>query len=260
VAERLQKVLARAGLGSRREIEDWIRQGRIAVDGAVAALGQRVEAVSRIELDGRRIRLGVVPARVIAYHKPVGELVSRRDPGGRPTVFQRLPEPVAGRWIAVGRLDINTSGLLLVTTDGHLAHALMHPSSAIEREYRCRVRGRLSGSECRQLLHGIDLDGEPARFGRIDHESGGGGVNQWYRVVLHEGRYREVRRLFEALGHPVSRLIRVRYGPVVLTSTLTEGAWHELDVAELTALEDAVGATGAAGLRRRDRESTDGGR
>lgn len=219
-------MLAAAGLGSRREIEGWIAAGRVTVNGRVAKLGDRALSSDSIAVDGNAVKsFGISKPRVLLYHKPVGELVTRSDPEGRPTVFSSLPP---GRWIAVGRLDINSSGLLLFTDSGDLANRLMHPRYGLEREYEARVRGELSEGEIKRLLDGVDLDGIPARFDRIEKSRGGEGSNQWYRVVLREGRKREVRRLFEALGHAVSRLIRVRYGPIELPADLPPKSWREL--------------------------------
>jgi 23S rRNA pseudouridine2605 synthase len=231
----LQKRLAAAGLGSRREIERWIAAGRITVNGQVAKLGDRAGPSDCLAIDGKPVGLPQVAAfRVLLYHKPVGELVTRSDPQGRPTVFARLPP---GRWIAVGRLDINSSGLLLLTDSGELANRLMHPRYGVERVYRARVHGALSSQEVKRLLEGIELDGEAARFERLEEEPAGEGSNRWYRVALREGRKREVRRLFEALGHPVSRLSRVRYGPVELPADLAPGKWRELvDTAKISKL------------------------
>jgi 23S rRNA pseudouridine2605 synthase len=233
---RLQKLLAAAGIGSRRQVEEWIAAGRLTVAGRVARLGDRAGAGEEIRLDGRRLELGPrEPAghQVLLYHKPVSEVTTRRDPQGRPTVFDRLPPPAAGRWIVVGRLDVNTAGLLLFTTDGDLAHRLMHPSSQIEREYLVRVRGRPDGEALRRLLRGIPLDDGPAAFDRVSEEPPPPGEpaarNAAYRVVLHEGRNREVRRLWEALGYEVSRLLRIRYGPVELPRDLRPGQWRLLD-------------------------------
>lgn len=228
-AERLQKVLAAAGLGSRREIEGWIAAGRVTVNGEVAKLGDRAGPEEQIAVDGKIVNRVVDKAapRVLLYHKPVGELVTRSDPEGRPKVFSRLPP---GRWVAVGRLDLNSSGLLLLTDSGELANRLMHPRYEMEREYAVRIRGELAGTQRKQLLSGILLDGVPARFDRLEPHArtDSEGTNRWYRVVLREGRKREVRRLFEAVGHPVSRLIRVRYGPVELPRDLAPGRWREL--------------------------------
>ena len=219
-------MLAAAGLGSRREIETWIEAGRVAVNGKVAKLGDRATPEDQLSVDGKPVKQAEkVQARVLLYHKPVGELVTRSDPEGRRTVFSQLPP---GRWIAVGRLDLNSSGLLLLTDSGELANQLMHPRYGLEREYLARVRGELNAAELARLREGVLLDGIPARFERIQGERQGEGANRWYRVVLQEGRNREVRRLFEALGHPVSRLSRVRYGPVELPGDLAAGKWREL--------------------------------
>jgi 23S rRNA pseudouridine2605 synthase len=199
----------------------------VSVNGAVVSLGARAGPDDRICVDGRPVDAPKAEApRVLLYHKPVGELVTRSDPQGRRTVFAALPP---GRWVAVGRLDINSSGLLLFTDSGELANRLMHPRYGVEREYVARVRGELRADEKKQLLAGVLLDGEPARFESIEPHRQGEGSNRWYRVVLKEGRNREVRRLFEALGHPVSRLVRLRYGPVRLPPDLSPGRWRELE-------------------------------
>jgi len=196
------------------------------VNGTLAELGARAGPDDRIEVDGKPVtRESAAAPRVLLYHKPVGELVTRSDPQGRRTVFESLPP---GRWVAVGRLDLNSSGLLLLTDSGELANRLMHPRYGLEREYAARIRGELRAAEKKQLLEGIALDGEPARFERIEAHREGEGSNRWYRVVLKEGRNREVRRLFEALGHPVSKLVRLRYGPVELPGDLAPGRWREL--------------------------------
>lgn len=196
------------------------------MNGTLAELGARAGPDDRIEVDGRPVtRESAAAPRVLLYHKPVGELVTRSDPQGRRTVFESLPP---GRWVAVGRLDLNSSGLLLLTDSGELANRLMHPRYGLEREYAARIRGELRAAEKKQLLEGIALDGEPARFERIEAHREGEGSNRWYRVVLKEGRNREVRRLFEALGHPVSKLVRLRYGPVELPGDLAPGRWREL--------------------------------
>ncbi len=229
MTEKLQKVLARAGVGSRRQMEQWIEAGRIVVNGKSAHLGMRVDDSATILVDDRHVDLSVSDTpEVIAYHKPVGEICTRYDNVGRPTVFDNLPKLRQGRWVSVGRLDINTSGLLLLTTDGELANKLMHPSHEIEREYACRVHGKVTDNALQQLRDGIVLDGKKARFHRIDysHDSERGkGSNQWYNVILCEGRYREVRRLWEAVGCQVSRLIRIRYGIVKLPAELQPGKW-----------------------------------
>jgi 23S rRNA pseudouridine2605 synthase len=192
----------------------------------VAKLGDRATTTDVVAVDGRAVKAAPDTApRVLLYHKPVGELVTRRDPGGRRTVFDSLP---SGRWVAVGRLDLNSSGLLLLTDSGDLANRLMHPRYGLEREYVARIRGALQPAEERKLLQGIDLDGAPARFESVRSDRDSGGTNRWYRVVLKEGRNREVRRLFEAVGHPVSRLVRVRYGPLELPQDLAPGSWREM--------------------------------
>jgi len=234
MSEKLQKVLARAGLGSRREMERWIEQGRVTVDGVRADIGDRVDPEQCIRVDGRQIAPAATIGarrRVILYHKPEGELCTRADPQGRPTVFEHLPRLSAGRWILVGRLDLNSAGLLLLTNDGELADGLMHPRSAVEREYAVRVLGAVSAEDRARLLSGVELDDGPARFESI-REGGGGGANRWYHVVLVEGRKREVRRLWEAVGAKVSRLIRVRFGPILLPRSLRLGRWCELERAQ----------------------------
>jgi 23S rRNA pseudouridine2605 synthase len=237
---RLQKLLAAAGLGSRRGIEQWIRDGRVTIAGRVAQLGDRAAPGDEVCLDGRKLDLNpeqLTSRELLLYHKPVGEVTTRSDPQGRPTVFERLPQPRNGRWITVGRLDVNTSGLLLFTTDGELAHRLMHPSSEIEREYLVRVRGRPQPGLIRQLLEGVQLDDGPARFDRVSQEIADGepsdGINTTFRVILHEGRNREVRRLWQAVGLEVSRLLRVRYGPIELPRDLRPGTTRLAD-AKLT--------------------------
>ena len=230
-AERLQKLLAAAGYGSRREIETWISAGRLQLNGELARLGDRAGPGDRIELDGKSLALKATGARprVLLYHKPDGEMVTRSDPEGRPTVFQRLPVIPGGKWVAVGRLDINTAGLLLLTDSGDLANRLMHPRYEVEREYAVRALGELRPDELARLRAGIALDDGMARFDKIEPSGSAEGANRWYRVVLREGRNREVRRLFEALGRKVSRLLRVRYGPVELPRDLRPGCWVELD-------------------------------
>lgn len=237
VTEKLHKVLAQAGLGSRREIEDWIAAGRVSVNGSPAHVGQRVAARDRIKVNGRLVSLGSSARlpRVLVYHKPEGEIVSREDPQGRPSVFDRLPVLKRSRWVAVGRLDFNTSGLLLFTTSGELANRLMHPSYGMEREYAVRLVGQLSDAQRAALLEGIPFDDGLAGFNSLD-DAGGEGTNHWYRVTLSEGRNREVRRLFEAAGLMVSRLIRVRYGPLVLSRRLKRGMFAELSEADTHAL------------------------
>jgi 23S rRNA pseudouridine2605 synthase len=234
-------------LGSRREIEGWIGAGRVTVEGRLARLGDRAGDAQAIALDGRRLDLGRRGARprVLAYHKPAGELVTRSDPGGRPTVFDRMPALRAGRWIAVGRLDVNSSGLLLLTDSGDLAHRLMHPRYGLEREYAARVLGELGSAARERLLRGVKLPDGPARFERLE-EMGRGreqSANRWYRVTLVEGRNREVRRMFDAVGAKVNRLIRVRFGAVQLPRELKPGRWTELLPGEVEALSrESAGA------------------
>lgn len=261
MSERLQKLLAASGHGSRRQIEQWIRAGRVTVDGRTATLGLRAGPQADVRLDGRSLALtaplaaepgppsaapqaGTAGGReVLLYHKPAGEVTTRSDPQGRPTVFARLPPPRVGRWIVVGRLDVNTTGLLLFTNDGALAHRLMHPSSRIEREYLVRVRGRPSAGTLERLLAGVVLEDGPAHFERIEPwrpaDAGAGerhAGHAWFRVVLREGRKREVRRLWQAVGHEVSRLLRLRYGPVGLPEELRPGRWALLDEKATAAL------------------------
>jgi 23S rRNA pseudouridine2605 synthase len=240
---RLQKALADAGLGSRREIEGWIAEGRVKVNGRVARLGDKVLSADRVQVDGRDVRRRpsrAVATRVIAYNKAEGEIVTRRDPQGRTSVFDRLPGLDGARWVAVGRLDINTSGLLLLTDNGELANRLMHPSREIEREYAVRVLGEVSAEALRSLTHGVKLEDGPARFEEVV-ESGGAGANRWFHVVLREGRRREVRRLWEAVGLRVSRLKRVRFGNVTLGPRVLKGRWRGLDAAEIDGLLDLAG-------------------
>jgi 23S rRNA pseudouridine2605 synthase len=235
-AERLQKLLASQGFGSRREIETWIAAGRIRVNGLLATLGMRATAADRIELDGRLLELTTLAAtEVLIYHKPAGEVTTRSDPEGRPTVFDRLPSPRSGRWIVVGRLDTNTTGLLLFTTDGELANRLMHPSGEVEREYLVRVRGIPTPATLQKLAQGVMLDDGPARF---DHIAAGRAAegHSWFRVVLREGRNREVRRVWEAVGHEVSRLSRIRYANIVLPRDLRPGATRLATAQEIAEL------------------------
>jgi 23S rRNA pseudouridine2605 synthase len=218
-------------------MEAWIAGGRVTVNGARAHLGQRVSAGDRVRVDDRPVGAGAqdAPPRVLLYHKPSGEIVSAADPEGRPTVFDRLPRVKGGRWIAVGRLDLTSSGLLVLTTSGELAAQLMHPRSGLEREYAVRVDGSLAPEALRTLSEGVLLEDGPARFEAIADE-GGQGRNHWYRVVLTEGRNREVRRMLEAVNHRVSRLIRVRFGPLVLPPGLKRGGFRELRPGEVAAL------------------------
>ncbi len=241
--EKLQKVLARAGFGSRRELEKWIAAGRVSINGKKATLGDRVGAEDRIHVDGKQIsKLRVAPKkrRVLIYNKALGEVTTNSDPEGRATVFDRLPRMSGGRWIVVGRLDINTMGLLIFTTDGELANRLMHPSSEIEREYAVRVLGEVTPDMLEKLTKGIDLEDGKASFNSVKR-TGGEGANQWYHVTLSEGKNREVRRLWEALGVTVSRLMRVRYGPITLPKFVRSGRWEELDEKEMKPLLECVG-------------------
>ncbi|WP_311944879.1 23S rRNA pseudouridine(2605) synthase RluB [Halomonas piscis] len=241
--EKLQKVLARAGLGSRREMETAIAAGRVKVNGRLASLGDRVEPRDSVAVDERPVTLKAeqeTPRRVIMYNKPEGELCTRKDPEGRRTVFERLPRLKGERWIAIGRLDINTSGLLLFTTDGELANRLMHPSTQVEREYAVRVMGEVKQDNVVAMVEGVMLDDGPARFTDVQ-EFGGEGINTWFHVVILEGRNREVRRLWESQALTVSRLKRVRYGNIFLDKRARAGEWVELgqdEVDDLAALAD----------------------
>jgi 23S rRNA pseudouridine2605 synthase len=245
MSEKLQKVLARAGHGSRREIETMISAGRVSVDGKLATLGDRVESSAsiKIRVDGHLVSVAestTEVCRVLAYYKPEGELCTRNDPEGRPTVFDRLPKLRGARWIAVGRLDVNTCGLLLFTTDGELANRLMHPSREVEREYAVRVFGAIDDDKIKQLSRGVQLEDGPASFKTLKF-TGGEGINQWYNVTLTEGRNREVRRLWESVGVQVSRLIRTRYGDITLPKGLPRGGWTELELGPTNYLRELVG-------------------
>jgi 23S rRNA pseudouridine2605 synthase len=235
MSERVQKLLASAGHGSRREIEQWIRAGRLTVDGQVAALGVKAEPGADIRLDGRALSFQLMSPQqreVLLYHKPVGEVTTRSDPQGRPTVFERLPPPRAGRWVVIGRLDVNTTGLLLFTTDGALAHRMMHPSAEVQREYLVRVRGAPDEAVLGRLRAGVLLEDGPARFELLEPLQRGLGEptqHSSFRVVLREGRNREVRRLWESVGFEVSRLMRRRFGAIELPLGLKAGQWQALD-------------------------------
>lgn len=220
-SEKIQKVLARAGFGSRRQMEAWILEGRIEVNGRQASLGDRISTKDRVKVDGKLVSVQEEkqPTRIIMYHKPVGQICTRRDPEGRPTVFRELPKIKNGRWISIGRLDINTSGLLLFTNDGELANGLMHPSNQVEREYAVRILGKADETIMQRLTNGVQLADGFARFEHIV-DSGGDAANHWYHVVVVEGRNRLVRRLWESQGFQVSRLMRVRFGPVFLEKSL----------------------------------------
>lgn len=236
-------MLARGGIASRREIESWIQEGRLRINGVQAQLGDRLKPGDRLQLNGRIVhweKYAEQAPRVLAYHKPAGEVVTRRDPEGRPTIFTQLPKLPVGRWIAVGRLDINTQGLLLVTNHGELANRLMHPSTEIEREYAVRILGTVDDDMLERLKQGVELEDGKAHFGDITF-SGGEGVNKWYHVTVKEGRNRLVRRLWESQGVTVSRLIRVRYGPTLLPEGLKAQKFHELDAEELQTLLEFAG-------------------
>jgi 23S rRNA pseudouridine2605 synthase len=239
---RLQKFLAERGLGSRRKIEGWITEGKIRVDGRQAQLGDRVDENSRISIDGRPLRgkHQVRKSRVIIYNKPEGEICSRDDPANRPTVFRHLPKLKGERWVSVGRLDINTRGLLLFTNKGDLANRLMHPEFGLEREYLCRIFGKVDASAVTRLTEGVELDGEMVRFQELKRNRGEGS-NTWYSVVVTEGKYREVRRMWESVGCRVSRLMRVRYGATRLPKNLRQGEYLELKEAEVSRLLQSGG-------------------
>ncbi len=244
-SEKVQKVLARAGKGSRRELEKMISEGRVSIDGKVAFLGDRITGAEQIRLDGHIVKLTAQEediCRVLMYNKPEGEMCTRKDPEGRPTVFDRLPPLETGRWVAVGRLDINTSGMLLFTTDGELANRLMHPSQKVEREYAVRVFGEINEGMLQRLRAGVTLDDGPARFQKITYR-GGEGRNHWFHVVLSEGRNREVRRLWESQEVQVSRLIRVRYGDMEMQRQLPLGGWRELGLKEVNYYRQLVRLT-----------------
>ena len=239
---KLHKVLAQAGLGSRLEVERWIGEGRITVNGELAHVGQRIQLGDTIKVDGKPVKVRIDPpaVRVLAYHKPAGEVVTLDDPQNRPTVFRRLPKLPNGKWQSVGRLDLNTEGLLLFTNSGMLANNLMHPRFGLEREYAVRVLGALTKEEKQLLTTGVQLDDGEAAFGSIE-DGGGEGANVWYRVTITEGRNREVRRMFESVGRAVSRLIGIRYGAMQLPRGLRRGAWMELDEKDVQALISASG-------------------
>ncbi len=244
--ERIQKVLARGGIGSRREIERWINEGRLKINSMIVGLGDRLKTGDHLQLNDRVVhweKFAAQPTRVLLYHKPVGEVVTRRDPEGRPVIFSKLPKLAASRWIAVGRLDINTSGLLLVTNNGELANHLMHPSSEVEREYAVRILGEVTDAMLTRLKEGVELEDGKAKFDNIIF-FGGEGANKWYNVTVAEGRNRLVRRLWESQNVVVSRLMRVRYGPVVLPERLKTNAFYELTDKELDLLFEFAGMPG----------------
>jgi len=258
---KLHKVLADAGMGSRRDMEDLIIQGRVSVNGMPAHIGQRVGPTDQVRINGKMVhrKIATKPPRVIMYHKPAGEIVSQSDPEGRATVFDRLPKAKQGRWIAVGRLDFNTEGLLLFTTSGELANRLMHPRYGVEREYAARILGELDPEQEKQLKTGVQLDDGVAKFLRLI-AGGGEGANRWYHVALTEGRNREVRRMFEAVGHVVSRLIRTRYGLFVLPPRLRRGRWEEVPSDQIVQLMKMAGLKVPQGMGDKPRRDPRDGR
>lgn len=261
MSEKLQKVLARVGLGSRRYMEEVIAAGRVSVNGRIAQVGERIEPGDELRIDGRKVQFQLedeVRRRVLVYYKPEGEICSRNDPEGRTTVFEHLPQIANDRWVMVGRLDINSTGLLLFTNDGELANRLMHPSNEVEREYAVRVMGEVTPEARKNLLAGVELEDGPAKFESFS-EIGGEGINRWYQVVVKEGRNREVRRLFESQGLKVSRLLRTRYGSVILPRELRTGRWVELDKNDIDNLVKSVElkprvGTGLYGMAKRRAE------
>ena len=248
MSEKLQKVLARAGLGSRRELETWISDGRVSVNGTVATLGDRVGSEDTLRVDGRIIKVKTeedTVQRVIMYHKPPGEVCSRNDPEGRPTVFDNLPRLQGMRWVQVGRLDINTTGMMLFTTDGELAHRLMHPSNGFVREYAVRVRGVMTPEKRQAMLYGVLLEDGVSKFDSIEDAGGAEeGANHWYKATLTGGKYREVRRLFQSQDLEVARLMRIRFGDLTLPPQLRQGRWMELEPEQMKALIEKVDLKG----------------
>ena len=261
MSEKLQKVLARVGLGSRRYMEEVIAAGRVSINGRVAQVGERIEPTDELRIDGRKVQFQIedeIRRRVLIYYKPEGEICSRNDPESRPTVFEQLPSIPGDRWVMVGRLDINSTGLLLFTNDGELANRLMHPSNEIEREYAVRVMGEVTPQLKKNMTEGVVLDDGPAKFESFS-EIGGEGINRWYQVVVKEGRNREVRRIFESQGLKVSRLLRTRYGTVILPRELRTGRWIELDKNDIDNLTKSVElkprqGTGLFGMAKRRNE------
>ncbi|WBA83513.1 23S rRNA pseudouridine(2605) synthase RluB [Endozoicomonas sp. GU-1] len=254
--EKLQKILAGAGLGSRREMERWITEGRISVNGVKASLGDRAALADVIAVDGRVIKLDAYASgirRVIAYNKPEGEICSRSDQEGRPTVFDKLPKLKGERWISIGRLDLNTSGLLLFTNDGELASRLMHPSHSIEREYAVRVMGDITQQKVKNLFEGVELEDGMARFTDIV-DSGGTGINHWFHVCILEGRNREVRRLWESQDLKVSRLKRVRFGSMIIPDHLRQGQFQELEKQDIDALAALVDLSPAPAFHKKPQD------
>ena len=251
MTEKLQKVLANHGFGSRRQMERWIAAGRVTVNGRLAEIGTRVDASDDIVVDGRKVATASASdCRVVALNKRAGVIVSRRDPQGRPTVFEDLPGLRTGRWMSVGRLDLQTTGLLLLTNDGDLAHRLSHPSTGIDREYAVRVAGVLDDDALERLRNGVDVDGRTESFSDIRYYDGSG-TNHWYHVVLMEGRNREVRDLFASQGATVNRLKRVRYGPVILPAWLPRGAWEEMGADDVAQLRTTIGLAPGKTTRRK---------
>lgn len=241
-SEKLQKILANAGLGSRREIEKWISAGRVSVNGSISELGERATDKDTIRVDGRVIKIkpsDEVYTRILAYHKPLDEVSTQKDPEDRPTVFDSLPRTSFGRWVSIGRLDINTTGLLLFTNNGELAHRLMHPSYQVERKYAVRIHGQVTDEMIENLKTGVLIDGDMCQFNYIQL-GGGDGSNQWYEVGLSEGKNREVRKLWVSQGVDVSRLIRIQYGPVELPKSLSRGRWRDLDEEQIKQVADLV--------------------
>jgi len=241
--EKVQKVLARTGLASRRTIEEWILAGRVQINGASAHIGDRLVSADKVVVDGNSVEFELADEsgrRMIMYNKPEGEVCTRTDPEGRPTVFEHLPRLEGERWVVVGRLDINSTGLLLFTTDGDLANSLMHPSSQVSREYAVRVFGEVTEEILNKLKEGVFLDDGMAKFHSIV-DAGGEGVNHWYHVTIKEGKKREVRRMWETQGLQVSRLIRIRFGEITLPSNLSYGKWVELEKPDIDLLADSVG-------------------
>ncbi|CAA6803236.1 MAG: Ribosomal large subunit pseudouridine synthase B (EC [uncultured Thiotrichaceae bacterium] len=241
--ERIQKILARAGYGSRREVESWIKKGDITVNGQTATLGQKITESAKVVLRGQKLRLSTklkTTPRVLMYHKPVGQICTRDDPERRETVFDKLPKLSSGRWISIGRLDINTDGLLLFSNDGDLANKLMHPSSEVEREYAVRILGKVDPDMLKRMRDGVELEDGKASFDTIKFK-GGEGANQWYHVTLKEGRNREVRRLWESQGLTVSRLRRVRYGDIELDRRLRAGNYEDMPARRMRKLYESVG-------------------
>ena len=235
MGERVHKIIARNGIASRREAETWIAEGKITINGRVATLGDQAEPRDRIEIEGKRVHANAIKTRVLLYHKPVDEICTHKDEEKRPTIFDKLPHLRGQKWVNVGRLDINTSGLLLMTNDGELANKLMHPKANIVREYNCRVRGKIDDDDIRRLLRGVRLQDGLAKFDRVT-PGAGSGSNRWFKVELGRGRYREVRRLWQTINAQVSRLVRIRFGPFKLPKTLPAGSWIELDSGDIAML------------------------